>query len=110
MQFIKEHILFRYFTLVLAFTLVLPSAVKFAHAFNHSSHVVCHGKATTHIHQLDLDCKFYDFKLNHNYIDTDINFNLFIPLEVYLDSNSQYVFLNTFKALPFSLRGPPNRC
>ena len=107
MQFLREHIIFRFFAIALAFTLVLPSAVKFAHAFNHSKHLVCIGTSTTHLHKLDLDCKFYDFKLTHNYVLSDSEFNLFVPKSVCLESTTEYVFLNTYQQLHFSLRGPP---
>jgi len=107
MHFLKEHIVFRFFALALALTLLLPTAVKFTHAFNHSKHEICLGKSATHLHKLDLDCKFYDFKLTTNYIFSQFYFNLFIPNTDNSESSSEYVFLSTYQQLHFSRRGPP---
>jgi len=109
MKFLREHIIFKILAYTLAFTLILPSAVKFTHVFNHYQHVTCFGKTTTHLHKLDLDCKFYDFKLTQNYILNDFNFNVFVPKPSHLESKSQYVFLSTYQQLHFSLRGPPTQ-
>lgn len=108
-QFLREHIIFKILALILVFTLILPSAVKFTHAFNHYKHVTCLGKTTTHLHKLDLDCKFYDFKLTHNYILSTFSFIVFVPKPLYVKLASQYVFLSTYQQLHFSLRGPPSQ-
>ena len=107
MNALKSHIISKIAVRVIAVLLLLPSAVKFTHAFNHSKHQVCLGEKSTHLHKVDLDCKFYDFQLSHNYFLSDSNFNLFVPPKVCIESTSEYVFLSIYQQLHFSLRGPP---
>ena len=109
MQFLKEHIIFKILAFSLALLLLLPTAIKITHAFNHYKHEVCYGNKTEHLHRLDFDCKFYDFKLTHNSILSTFNFNIFVPRLIHIESTSQYVFLSTYQQLHFSLRGPPSR-
>lgn len=108
MAFLKEHIIFRILSLALALTLLLPSAVKVTHAFNHHKHETCLGKSTTHLHKLDLDCKFYDFKITHQFLLFDFDFKIFIPNSSDYKDNIYYSFLGTYQQLHYSLRGPPN--
>jgi hypothetical protein len=87
--------------------LVLPAVVKFSHLFAHHKHEVCLGENQSHFHELDMDCEFYKFNINH--YTTLINFE-FIPLEVVDNQeiiDTKYLFLSTFQKLHFSLRGPP---
>jgi len=107
MNALKSHIISKIAVRVIAILLLLPSAVKFTHAFNHYKHEVCLGEKSTHLHKIDVNCKFYDFKLTNNYVLSDSNLNVFIPKTVYLKSTTEYVFLNTYQQLHFSLRGPP---
>lgn len=107
MHISREHTLYKIVALTLALTLLLPTAVKFNHAFTHYRHFVCHDEQTTHLHKLDLDCKFYDFKLTQNYYVPLFNFEVFTPTHSYQKVTSPYVFLSNFKKLHFSLRGPP---
>jgi len=107
MNALKSHIISKITVRIIAILLLLPSAVKFTHAFNHYKHEVCLGEKSTHLHKVDLNCKFYDFKLTNNYVLSDSNFNVFIPKTVCLKSTAEYVFLNTYQQLHFSLRGPP---
>ena len=109
MKSLKEHIFFKIIGFSLGLLLLLPTAIKFTHAFNHYKHEVCNGQKTEHLHRLDLDCKFYDFKLTHNFILTTFNFNVFVPRPVHIEPTSQYVFLSAYQQLHFSLRGPPTR-
>lgn len=103
----KQHITFRIATLLIVLCLVLPSVVKFTHIFAHHEHEVCLGENQSHFHELDMDCEFYKFNLNHQ--TTLTNFE-FVPLEVTHDQEvitSGYLFLSSFQRLHFSLRGPP---
>ena len=77
MHFLKEHKFFKILSFVLAWSILIPTAVKFTHAFNHYKHEVCLGEKTSHLHKLDLDCKFYDFKLTKNYLLGHFSFDVY---------------------------------
>ncbi len=103
----KQHITFKIATLLVVVCLVLPSVVKFTHIFAHHEHEVCLGENQSHLHELDMDCEFYKFNINHYTTLTSFEF---IPLEIIENQEiiaSQYVFLSAFQRLHFSLRGPP---
>lgn len=107
MQNIKEHIIFRMLTTVLVVSLLIPSIVKFSHIFAHHKHEVCLGEKATHLHEFDLDCEFYKFKLNNNYLSSFKYNYLFCEITNYKVSSLAYKFLNNHQPLSFSLRGPP---
>lgn len=107
MRKLKEHILFKTLTLVLAMVLLVPTAVKFAHIFAHHKHDICLGEKKTHLHEINTDCDFYKFKLTHAYTFTFFNFELFSVEENHVTIVSQYLFLSEFQRLQTSLRGPP---
>jgi hypothetical protein len=90
---------------------LLPSAVKLTHVFNHHNHEVCENDATdnaTHFHQLDVDCEFYKFKLNTNYYSGV--YTIETPSENNFSKNDTclYLFLRTHQQNTTHLRGPPN--
>ncbi|MFI1745911.1 hypothetical protein [Thalassobellus sediminis] len=109
MQTIKEHIVFKIVTLSLVATLLVPSVIKFSHVFSHHHHKhdVCKGEKSTHLHEIDLDCEFYKFQLNKNYIPS-LKYETFIckapHYKIYILT---YKFLNNHQPLSYSLRGPP---
>ena len=103
----KEHIVFKVLTFLLVFTLLIPSAVKLAHVFEHHEHEVCVGNETTHIHKVDLDCEFQKFQLNNSFTLNDITFEIFKHSENSKAVLSNYNFLSKYQRLHFSLRGPP---
>ena len=94
---------------MLVLTVLLPSAIKLTHAFNHHEHEVCDtdNAHQTHFHEADLDCDFYKFKLTSQYYyqskpieftSIDSNFKI---------SDSQYEFISDYQKLQTALRGPP---
>ena len=107
MSFIKNHIVLNVFAAILTISIVIPSAVKFAHAFENHQHEVCTNFSTTHLHQLDIDCEFYKFKIP---IQTFENTNFSSSLKIPLITNKVYNHYTLLKSLKFSLfehRGPP---
>ncbi|WP_445955113.1 hypothetical protein [Yeosuana sp.] len=108
MVFKKHRVFFNIIVYTLVFALLLPSAVKFTHIFNHSKHEICLGKTTTHLHKLDLDCKFYNFKITPNFVITLFNFTIFTSDKRQIVVASQYNFLSNNQKLHFSLRAPPS--
>lgn len=94
-------------SLFLVFALLLPAALKAVHVFEHHHHKVCNGDTTTHFHQVDLDCEFQKFQLNHSFTFSPQSIKLFSPEEAPLKNVSQYFFVSEYQRLPFSLRGPP---
>ncbi|GAA4898076.1 hypothetical protein GCM10023311_23590 [Flaviramulus aquimarinus] len=107
MKLLKEHIAFKIFTLVLTVTLLVPSAVKFAHIFSHHEHEVCNGNPKTHFHKLDVDCEFYKFKLNSQFYTANEYVEFTVYNSYYKINKLTYNFLNNHRQLSFSLRGPP---
>ncbi|MCA0152963.1 hypothetical protein [Winogradskyella vincentii] len=102
--------IFKTLAIVLVCAVLLPSAVKLSHAYNHHEHFVCTDDVdhSTHFHQSDLDCEFYKFKLNNDlYVS-------FLPSQesdqlIYNKSNlSYYIFLRTHQQDTSYLRGPPS--
>lgn len=104
---IKEHIASKVLVVVLTIVLVTPLFVKLNHVFEDHKHEVCKTPNKTHFHELEIDCEFYDFKLNteFNYSFTSINILDF--KDVTQSIVSQYFFLSDYQQLQFSLRGPP---
>lgn len=107
MQQIQQHIAFRLFALLLVASLFTPSALKFAHIFEHHEHVVCIGDDSTHIHQVDLECEFHKFQLNKHFLSTSEIDNWLETPNYQEVSILKYKFLNNHRPLSFSLRGPP---
>lgn len=107
MQKIKQHFIFKGFSILLVFAVLLPAAVKIGHVFENHAHEVCLNKSTTHFHTLDLECEFYKFKLANHFFPIPENIDFLETVENHAISTSQYVFLSPFQQLHFSLRGPP---
>lgn len=94
---------------MLVITLIIPSAIKFAHIFTHHNHKheVCKGEKKVHLHTLDLDCEFYKFKIANYYYFLFEHNNLSIKDAHNKTTALTYKFLNNHRPLSFSLRGPP---
>ncbi|MEM5566227.1 hypothetical protein WNY78_13990 [Psychroserpens sp. AS72] len=107
MQQHKQHITYSIATLILIVALALPTVVKFTHAFSHHNHDVCTDYSQTHLHNLDADCSFYNFKITNHYTFSIENYELYIPIKIKQITASQYQFLSDYQRLQFSLRGPP---
>ncbi|WP_155087395.1 hypothetical protein [Winogradskyella ouciana] len=102
--------LFKVLAFTLALSVLLPTAVKLSHVFNHHEHEVCENDdadKSTHFHEFDLDCDFYKFKLTSQfYFKLKLeDFKVFE--DNYKITNSQYEFVSTFQKLQTALRGPP---
>lgn len=103
----QQHIIYSIATLILVVALALPTIVKLTHVFNHHNHDVCNDYSQTHVHNLDVDCSFYNFKITNHFTCTIENYELYIPVEINPIIASQYQFLSDYQRLHFSLRGPP---
>jgi len=95
-------------TLMVVFCLLLPSVVKFTHAFAQHHHEVCAGEAQSHLHNVDLDCNFYKFKLNHNFYIPLVNYELQENFKEQTLKSKYYTFLKSHQQLTSYLRGPPS--
>ena len=107
MNQLKEHIVYRIVTLFLVFTLIVPSFVKLAHAFDDHKHEVCETPQKLHFHDFELDCEFYKFKLNKHFLSTNV---LEESITISIDSellDSEYLHYNYNLPLCKYLRGPP---
>jgi hypothetical protein len=109
MENLKEHIAFKILAIALIITIAIPSVIKFSHVFTHHKHKheICKGERTTHLHEIDLDCEFYKFKLNNNFTLPQYSTAIFIENNQSKEVSNQYLFLSNYQRLHFSLRGPP---
>lgn len=107
MNLLGQKNIFKVFTLVLAVSLLLPSATKFMHIFEDHHHEVCYGEPDAHFHTLDLDCEFYKFQLNIPFTIPENLTDLVVFPEIKTIIPSEYSFLSEYQCLHFSLRGPP---
>lgn len=107
MSFLRQHILFKGFTLIIVLTLILPSAVKFMHVFENHQHEVCYGEAEAHFHTLDIDCEFYNFKNNIPFTLPKNTPSSIAYLDIKCTITTYYSFLSDYQRLHFTLRGPP---
>lgn len=107
MNLLRQHIIFKVFTLFLVLTLLLPSTVKFMHIFEHHKHEICYGESDAHFHTLDIDCEFYMFKLNVPFTIPEQITHIIAFIEIKQFITTHYSFLSDYQRLHFSLRGPP---
>jgi len=107
MQNVKQHIVFKVLTFVLAITLLVPSAIKLAHAFENHKHEVCFGHQKTHLHTLDLECEFYKFKVNNTFTLSAFQIEFVLIENSYKVVTHEYNYSSLYQQLHFSLRAPP---
>ena len=108
MKEFKSQMVFKFATLLLVAALMMPTATKFLHVFNHHQHEICNGEYQTHLHKSDFECSFYKFKLSSPYTLPTFEF-VFLPAEDnHQTYKKSYDFLSEFQRLHFSLRGPPH--
>ncbi|NJX16278.1 hypothetical protein [Tamlana crocina] len=105
---LKSHISFKVLALFVVTTLLLPASHKLAHLFEHHEHKVCNGDASTHFHQVDLDCDFQKFHVNQTYAFTHLQLQLYHLQETPLVQVSPYCYLSKHQHFPFSLRATPH--
>ena len=103
----KEHIVYKFSTAILILALLTPSAVKFFHIFEDHIHEVCKNNQKTHFHKVDLDCEFYKFKLNTQFVFSHNKLQFTNKTENYQPIVLQQQFLSDYQNLHFSSRGPP---
>lgn len=104
----KKHIGYKIAAFALMACLVLPIAVKFAHLLEDHEHEVCLVENQSHFHEIDMDCEFYKFKINHNSIVKFFNLEFYELKEANKIKSSYYSYLRSHKQLTTSLRGPPS--
>ena len=104
---IKEHSASKILVVALTIVLVSPLFVKLNHLIEDHKHEVCKTPNTNHFHEIEIDCEFYDFKLNTElkYSFSSEKFPVF--KNVTQSIISQYNFISDYQQLQFSLRGPP---
>jgi len=94
---------------MLVLIVLLPSAIKFAHAFNHHTHEVCEAdnNSKTHFHQLDIDCDFYKFKISKNQFFVLSKYTIKPNFLFSKEKLEHYISFNNYQQLSRYLRGPP---
>lgn len=103
----SEQIAFKIITCLLVFTLLVPTGVMFSHIFNHQQHEICNGEPQSHLHNADLDCSFYKFKVSTPFTIPTFEFDFIFTQHNHQNYVDAYTFLSEFQQLHFSLRGPP---
>lgn len=88
--------------------LLTPSFVKLNHVFENHKHEVCLDYTKTHMHEFDVDCEFYKFKLNKQFYVGFQNFELIPDDDNFQLIISQYQSVSKYQRLQFALRGPPS--
>ena len=104
---IKEHFASKILVVVLTIVLVTPIFVKLNHIFEDHKHEVCKTPYTKHFHELEIDCEFYDFRLNTEFSYSYGSLEIPFLKEISDSIISQYSFVSHYQQLQFSLRGPP---
>lgn len=107
MHIIKKHIIQNIFAILLTASIAVPSLVKFSHIFESHKHEVCTNISTTHLHEFDIDCEFYKFKIP---IQTVTNCDISTLIEIPFISKkvfNYYTLLESSKFNFFEKRGPP---
>jgi len=94
---------------MLTLAVLLPSAIKLAHIFNHHKHEVCESdnKSKTHFHKSDLDCDFYKFKLTKNQFFVLSKYDIKTKFPFLSETTNYYISFNNHQQLTRFLRGPP---
>lgn len=95
--------------IVLTLAVLLPSAIKLVHAFNHHTHEVCESdnESNTHFHKSDIDCDFYKFKLTKNQFFALSKYNNTLVLPFLDKEANYYISFNKYQQSSKFLRGPP---
>lgn len=104
---IRDHIASKVLVVLLTTVLIAPLFVKLNHLLENHKHEICETPYTNHFHELEVDCKFYAFKLNTQYNSpiTSIEIPVLKKINISIDSN--YFLVSDYQQLHFSLRGPP---
>lgn len=103
----STHTIFKVLALTLVFAILTPSLVKFSHGFQNHEHEVCYGEFSSHLHEIDIDCEFYKFKLNNQFVFNPKSITFLEVKQTTAEIISQYRFINDYQKLQTSLRGPP---
>ena len=107
MQKRKNHISGKAAVVLLSLILLAPLFVKLNHIFEDHKHEVCITPFTNHFHEYEIDCEFYDFTLNTNFLLSLTSIEIPEVDDVHKTILSQYHFISDYQQLQFSLRGPP---
>ena len=104
---LHKHIVSLISVVLLTTTLLMPSAVQLAHAFEDHEHPVCEIQVQ-HLHEETPDCSLCDFQISvfHFDLPTEVHFT------VYFNYKEQNSVLNSSFNNPsnrhYFLRGPPS--
>ncbi|NQX85737.1 MAG: hypothetical protein HRT67_07500 [Flavobacteriaceae bacterium] len=104
---LKHIILFGSVAFTLTIAVLSPTALKFAHSFEHHDHDICKTPQTLHFHELKFDCDLCDFQLTQTYLLSQFDYQLSEQTTLNKTVSEQYEFKYCHQQLSFSLRGPP---
>lgn len=104
----KYQIAFRLATLFVVVCLILPTVVKFSHVFSHHEHEVCLGENQSHLHEIDMDCEFFKFKLSNSYYFIIETYDIHENIVSNKLQTKYHTYLKSHQQLSTYLRGPPS--
>lgn len=107
MNLSRKHNIFKISVIILVIALLTPSLVKFSHIFENHIHQVCKNPQKLHFHEYNVDCDFYDFKLNTQFSLASIDYQLLDIVDNHEPVFLKYHFFISNQLLHFSRRGPP---
>jgi len=103
-----RHIIIGGVVMLLMLAILLPTAVKFVHVFENHKHEVCINPLDPHIHEVEVDCEFYMFKLNNSFLSIINDIAILKTNNNHSTLSSDYYFINSYKSIGIALRGPPS--
>ncbi len=104
----KQHIAYKFVAFLVIACLVMPAMVKLSHAIHHNhDHVVCIEKDQVHFHNIEYDCEFYKFNINHSLFIEHYEYEVASNPETCTLEIAYYNYLNGHQQLTAFLRGPP---
>lgn len=103
----KNNIAIKVLLAFLAFALLFPSIINFAHAYSHDKHQHCTEMGTLHFHKKDLDCQLCDFHLTPAILISFFEESTILTHNFNTTFSSYILLFSKYNQLHFNLRGPP---
>lgn len=97
----------RILSALIVVTLLMPIGIKITHIFEHEDHPLCSNYDTVNFHECETDCVLLKYNLQKHDFKSE-NFKLTtLTVNNFDIASLTYSFSYNYKALSFSLRGPP---
>lgn len=107
MVIVQQHIISKICAILLAIAVLVPVVVKANHVLENHEHNICDNNDVLHFHEINLDCEFYKFKLNTQYVFTAQPVLFTLTHFIHKTPVQYHSFLSYNQHLAFALRAPP---